>query len=941
MPIKKKNESDSPKDASTDKTSASDVMNRSVSVSGLYEDWFLDYASYVIMERAVPHVLDGFKPVQRRILHALREMDDGRFHKVANAIGQTMQYHPHGDAAIGDALVNLGQKELLIDTQGNWGDVRTGDGAAAPRYIEARLSKFALAVTFNAKITEWQLSYDGRKREPVILPAKFPLLLAMGVEGIAVGLATKILPHNFRELCKASVKVLEGKPFKLFPDFPTGGIADVSDYQQGKRGGKVRVRASIEIVDKKTLAIRDIPYGITTATLIDSIVKANEKGKIKIKKVVDNTAQDVEILVDLASDASPEVTVDALYAFTNCELSISPNACVILDDKPQFLGVDEILRINTLHTRELLRKELEIRLQELEEKWHFASLEKIFIENRIYRDIEECETWEAVIEAIDRGLDPFKPKLNRAVTTDDIVRLTEIKIKRISRFDSFKADENLKRLASEIKEVKHHLRHLTEYAIGWFEGLLNDYGQQRERRTKLQDFETIQAVAVAAANTRLYVNRDEGFIGHGLRKDEFVTECSDLDDIVVIRRDGVMMVTRMAEKKFVGKDILHVAVWKKNDDRTTYNLIYADLAGGRNFVKRFQITAVTRDKEYPLGASEKTKVLYLTANPNGESEVVHVQLSSSARAHTKEFDYDFAEIEVKGRGSKGNILSKYAIRKVTRLEVGSSTLGGRAIWLDDAVGRLNTDGRGIPLGEFDTGDLILALYKDGTCEWTGFELSNRYDMARVERIAKFDPELTYSVVHQDGASKLWYVKRFQLEAGVPGRPYLLINDSPGSRLGVITTEPYPEIRFTEKKKNGSRQDYTLRLDEFIEVKGWKAQGNRLTNETIVGRIRLESEELSKVTEPEPEPKAQEKSKLKPDRAPNPPKEEEKPTTRQTKSSQTRSLGTGEQIEWDLNPPKPAKGKNSGAGAKKGKPASGKAAPSKNKRRRNNGTGSLF
>ncbi len=883
-----------------------DTINRSVSVSGLYEDWFLDYASYVILERAVPHVLDGFKPVQRRILHALREMDDGRFHKVANVIGQTMQYHPHGDAAIGDALVNLGQKELLIDTQGNWGDIRTGDGAAAPRYIEAKLSKFALTVAFNPKITEWQLSYDGRKKEPITLPAKFPLLLAMGVEGIAVGLATKILPHNFRELCKGSIKILEGKTVKLMPDFPTGGIADVSDYLQGRRGGKVRIRACIDIVDKKTLAIRDIPFGITTATLMDSIVKASEKGKIKIKRVVDNTAAQVEILVELGPDASPEVTLDALYAFTSCEVSVSPNACVILDDKPQFLSVEEILHINTENTRELLRQELEIKKHELEEKWHFASLEKIFIENRIYRDIEECETWEAVIEAIDRGLDPFKPRLNREVTTEDIARLTEIKIKRISRFDSFKADEHLISLEEELAEVKHDLKHLTPYAIAWFENLLRDYGDGRDRRTRLQDFETIQAVSVAAANARLYVNREEGFIGHGLKKDELIGECSDLDDIIVIRRDGVMMVTRIAEKKFVGKDILFAGVWKKNDERTTYNLIYADLAAGRNYAKRFQITSITRDKEYPLGASDKTKVLYLTTNPNGESEVVQIQLAPGVRAHTKTLDYDFATLEVKGRASKGNIVSKYAIRKITRTEIGSSTLGGRAIWLDDSVGRLNTEGRGLPLGEFDTGDQIFVIYRDGTCEWTGYELTNRYDMARLERIEKFDPEKIYSVVHQDGGSKIWYVKRFQFEAGVPGRTYCFINESPGSRVGLITSEPEPEILFSKKPKGGIREDYTLRLDQFIDVKGWKAQGNKLTSDTIVGRIILQGQEQEET------PAEDLKKSVK------------QPSAELPLAEEPDISPAGSQVEWDLdkgtrktqkpvNSKPPAKGKGKGKG----------------------------
>lgn len=817
------------------------AMEKSVRVSGLYEDWFLDYASYVILERAVPHVSDGLKPVQRRILHALREMEDGRFHKVANAIGQTMQYHPHGDAAIGDALVNLGQKDLLIDCQGNWGDVRTGDGPAAPRYIEAKLSKFALEVLFNPKTTDWQLSYDGRKKEPVTLPVKFPLLLAQGVEGIAVGLATKILPHNFIELCQGAIKVLEGKPTKLLPDFPTGGIADVSDYQRGQRGGKVRVRASIEIAEKRVLAIRDVPYGITTASLIDSIIKANEKGKIKIKSVVDNTAAEVEILVELAPDASPEVTIDALYAFTNCEVSISPNACVIIDDKPHFLTVDEILRVCAEQTRELLRRELEIRQHELEEKWHFASLEKIFIENRIYRDIEECETWEAVIEAIDRGLDPFKPSLNRAVTEEDIVRLTEIRIKRISKYDSFKADEHLLQLERELEEVRHHLAHLTAYAVAWYQGLIDRYGKGRERKTRLQNFETIQAVAVAAANAKLYVNRKDGFIGTGLKKDEYLEECSDLDDVVVIRKDGMLMVTRVADKKYVGADVVHAGVWRKGDDRTTYNLIYADLDEGRNYAKRFQVTAITRDKEYPLGKGGKLKVLYLTANPNGESEVVHVQLSPNCRAHKKQFDFDFSELEVKNRGAKGNIVSKYPIRKITQKEVGASTLGGMAIWLDETVGRLNTEERGRLLGEFDTGDQILVWYKDGHYGLTGFELSHRYEMDKIHRVERFDPDRVWTAVHQDGASKTWYVKRFRLEGGVSGRTYPVINEAPGSRLGLVTDAEAPVVRYTERD-GSARVERTVRLDEFIDVKGWKAQGNKLTDRGVAGKFHLVEEE---------------------------------------------------------------------------------------------------
>ena len=812
-----------------------------IPVSDHFQDWFLDYASYVILERAVPHLHDGLKPVQRRILHALREMDDGRFHKIANVIGQTMQFHPHGDAAIGDALVGMGQKGLMIDTQGNWGDPRTGDSAAAPRYIEGKLSEFALDVAFNKKITDWQVSYDGRKNEPVTLPLKFPLLLAQGVEGIAVGLSTKIMPHNFQEICKAAIKVLEGKPTKLLPDFPNGGIADVTDYKRGKRGGKIRVRCNIEIADKKTLRITDLPYGVTTTSLIDSIVKANDKGKIKIKKVVDNTAAEIEILVDIAPGVSPEVTLDALYAFTNCEVSISPNACVVVDDKPIFTTVDEMLRLSTERTRELLRMELEIRLHELEERWHFASLEKIFIENRIYRDIEECETWEAVIEAIDKGLDPFKPTLNREVTRDDIIRLTEIKIKRISKYDSFQADERLKALEEDIAQVKHHLAHLTEYTIDWFSGLLEKYGEGRERRTELKVFDTIKAKRVAAANARLYVNRTDGFIGTGMRRDEFVTECSDMDDIIVIRKDGRMMVTRVSDKKFVGKDILHVGVWKKGDDRMTYNMIYADVEASRNYAKRFNVTSITRDKEYPLGGKGKTKVHYLTANPNGESEVVLVNLSQGVRARIKNFDFDFSEISVKGRGSKGNIVSKYSIRKVTQKEVGASTLGGRDIWMDDTVGRLNTEERGRWLGQFDTGDKVLVVYKDGSYELTSFELSNRYEMDKIVLLQKWDIEKVFTAIHQDGDSKAWYVKRFSFEGGAPGKTYSFISPSDNSKLGLITGHPQPEVRFN-LRKGSSKQEKKMFLEDFIDVKGWKAQGNKLTSESIIGKFHLLTEE---------------------------------------------------------------------------------------------------
>ena len=700
-------------------------------VSGMYESWFLDYASYVILERAVPAIQDGLKPVQRRILHAMREMDDGRFNKVANIIGATMQYHPHGDASIGDAIVHLGQKDLLIDTQGNWGDIRTGDSAAAARYIEARLSKFALEVVFNPKTTEWQLSYDGRKKEPVTLPIKFPLLLAQGVEGIAVGLSTRILPHNFCELCKGSIEMLKGRSPKLLPDFPTGGMADFSEYNRGKRGGKVRVRATIEEYDKKTLIIKDIPFGSTTTSLIDSIIKANDKGKIKIKKVVDNTAQDVEILVSLAPGQSPDITIDALYAFTNCEISISPNACVIIDEKPHFMSVNDILRINTDQTVALLKRELEIKRDALLEKILFSSLEKIFIENRIYRDIEECETWESVISTIDQGLQPFKKQFYREITEEDIVRLTEIKIKRISRYDSLKADELMKKLEQDLKETEHHLANLTDYAIAYFKNLLEKYGAGRERKTEIKSFDSISAQVVAANNVRLYVNRKEGFIGYGLRKDEFITECSDLDDILVLRKDGVCKVSRISDKVFMGKDILYAGVFKKNDERQVYNMIYLDGKSGRSLAKRFQVLAVTRDKEYNLTKGTKgTKVLYLTANPNAEAESVTVYLTAGSKARKKVFDFDFASLDIKGRGAGGNIVTRYPVRKVALKSEGVSTMGGLDIWYDDTVGRLNRDQRGQFLGKFHGDDRIVVLYRDGTYELTDFELTNRYELEK-------------------------------------------------------------------------------------------------------------------------------------------------------------------------------------------------------------------
>ena len=822
-------------------------LHDSVPVTGMYKDWFLDYASYVILERAVPAIEDGLKPVQRRILHAMKEMDDGRFNKVANIIGQSMQYHPHGDASIGDAIVNLGQKDLLIETQGNWGDIRTGDGAAASRYIEARLSKFALEVVFNPQTTEWQLSYDGRKREPVTLPVKFPLLLAQGVEGIAVGLSTKILPHNFIELIQGSIAILKGERTNILPDFPTGGLADFSEYNEGLRGGKVKVRARIEEEDNKTLLIKDIPFGTTTNSLIDSIIKANDKGKIKIKKVVDNTAKDVEIQIQLAPGQSPDMTIDALYAFTDCEVSISPNACVIIEDRPVFLSVNDILAYNTNQTKQLLKRELEIRKAELMEKLLFSSLEKIFIENRIYRDIEECETWDAVIETIDRGLDPFKPDFYREITTEDIVRLTEIKIKRISKFDAFKADELMRKLQEELKEVNYNLKHLTEYAIKYYENLLTKYGKGRERKTEIRTFDQIEATVVAANNAKLYVNRADGFVGFGLKKDEFVCDCSDLDDIIVFRRDGVCVVTKIQEKGFVGKDIIHVAVFRKGDERMVYNLIYLDGGSGRAMVKRFQVLAVTRDREYDLTKGGKgSKVLYMTANANGEAEIVTVYLTQGAKAKIKVFDFDFSSIEIKGRAAGGNILTKYPVRKIQLKMQGVSTLGGLDIYYDSSVGRLNTDQRGKKIGNFLGDDRILVFYKSGEYELTTFELTNRYESADVLLIEKFNPEGVISCIYYDGASKTYFVKRFLIETTTINKKFSVVSDHRQSFLKVVSTAKQPQVK-VQLQKGKEQEEVEYDLDMLIDVKGWKAIGNKLSSHPI-----LDIQLISSVSESEEE-----------------------------------------------------------------------------------------
>lgn len=818
-------------------------LHNSLHLGGMYENWFLDYASYVILERAVPSVEDGLKPVQRRILHAMKEMDDGRFNKVANVIGSTMQYHPHGDASIGDAIVNLGQKDLLIETQGNWGDVRTGDDAAAARYIEARLSKFALDVAFNPKTTQWQLSYDGRKNEPLALPMKFPLLLAQGAEGIAVGLSTKILPHNFIELLEASIKHLKGKKFELYPDFPTGGMIDIANYNDGKRGGKVRVRAHIEEKDKKTLLIKDVPYGITTTGLMESIVKANDNGKIKIKKVVDNTAKDVEIEVQLAPGISPDITIDALYAFTDCEISISPNACVIIDDKPRFLSVGDLLKYSVDFTQALLKKELEIRLAELLDKWHYTSLEKIFFEKGIYKELEQKhKDWDTVIAAIDKGFAPYKKNLKREITREDILKLTEKPVRRIYRLDINELNEQIKAIDADIKQVKHDLANLVDFTIVYYENLLKKYGKGRERLTEIKTFDTIQVQQVAIANTKIYVNRAEGFIGTSLKKDEFVADCSDLDNIIVFRRDGRMIVTKVADKVFVGKDIIHVDIFRKNDERTTYNMIYVDGKTGMSYAKRFNVTGVTRDKEYDLTVKgeKNSKVHYFSANPNGEAEVVSIRLSPNCAARNKEFDLYFETIAIKGRNSQGNQVTKYPIRNVKFKEKGVSTLSGQKIWYDTEIGRLNTEERGVYIGSFEGDDKIFVAFKNGTYELTTFELTNRYDPNELVYIEKFNPEKIVSAIYFDADKKQFNAKRFKVETQTLNNKFLFIKEGAGNYLEMITTHAEPVVLLrTGKKRNPDEEE--VDLAEFVEVTNYRTVGTRIAGEELIS-AELASEE---------------------------------------------------------------------------------------------------
>jgi topoisomerase-4 subunit A len=798
-------------------------------LQGQYKSWFLDYASYVILERAVPAVEDGLKPVQRRILHAMKEMDDGRFNKVANIIGQAMQYHPHGDASIGDALVNLGQKDLLIDTQGNWGDVRTGDDAAAARYIEARLSKFALEVAFNPKTTVWQLSYDGRKNEPVALPMKFPLLLAQGADGIAVGLSTKILPHNFCELIDAAVKYLRGRKFDLYPDFQTGGMIDVSDYNQGKRGGKVKVRAHIEEADKKTLVIRSVPYGVTTTQLMESIVKANDQGKIKIRKVTDNTAADVEIQIDLAPGISTDITIDALYKFTDCEISISPNACVIVDMKPRFLDVQELLKLSVDKTKDLLEQELKIKLAELQEKWHYTSLEKIFFEEKIYKELEKKhETWDKVLDAIDKAFIPFKKQLKREITRDDIIKLTEKPVRRIYKLDIDELNAQIKGLEADIKQVKHDLNNLVDFTVAYYENLLKKYGKGRERRTEIRQFEVIEARQVAIVNTKLYVNKSEGFIGTGLKKDEFVCDCSDLDDIIAFTKRGIMKVVKVSDKTFIGKDIIHVAVFRKNDDRTTYNMIYVDGSSGISYAKRFNVTGVTRDKEYDLTKGhDKSRVHYFSANPNGEAEVVKVVLGNCP-ARIKEFDFYFEELEIKGRSSMGNQVTKYPVKSVKFKEAGRSTLAGKKLWYDEQFGRLNTDAKGTLLGTFEEEDKILVIFNDGYYEVTDQELTQKIDAEKVLLIEKFNPEKVITAVYVDQEKKQFLVKRFKIETSTLKSKFLFIKEGEGNYVETVTTDGEPVLAVQQGRGAQVRRG-KFKITKLADVMGWKTVGTKLVD----------------------------------------------------------------------------------------------------------------
>jgi len=797
-------------------------------VSHMYKDWFLDYASYVILERAVPKIDDGLKPVQRRILHSMRKIHDKRYHKVANIIGHTMQYHPHGDQAIGDALVAMGQKDLLIDTQGNWGDTRTGDKAAAPRYIEARLTDFALEIVFNKNITKYQPSYDGRNNEPISLPVKFPLVLAQGAEGIAVGLSTKILPHNFNDLIRCSIAVLKDKPFTIYPDFQNGGLIDVSNYNNGRKGGKIRIRCNINIVNKETLSIKDLPYGTTTSSLIDSIIKANNSGKIKIKNIEDNTSENVDILIHLIKGVSPNVTIDALYAFTNCEVSLSPNCCIINENKPEFISVNQLLRLSTINTKSLLRQELEYNLFELQEKLHYLTLESIFIEHKIYRKIEDCDTWESIIHTIDKALHKFKKQLIRDYNEEDLKGLTEIKIRKITKFDKSKQLDIIKKINNDIEEIQNNLENLTDFSIRYFEFLKKTFGKKFVRHTEVVTFDSISARRVIVANKKLYVNKSDGFIGMNLKNSEYVSKCSEIDNVIVFLSDGTYMITNIEDKKFIGENIIYVSIWKKNDAHMIYNLIYKDLSSNISYVKRFSVTSIVKDKKYNVSKGE-AKILYFTANPNSESEVVSIHLHYKAKVKNKNFNYDFSDINIKGRHSKGNIVTKYNVRKIEQKSIGESTLGGRELYVDENIGKLNVEKRGRYLGLFNSEDKIIVLYKDGSYEITNFDLSNRYKMSDISILEKYNKEKIYSAVHQDGKSKKIYIKRFNVNTNTLSRRYNFISENRGSKLLALSNLSNLNISYNYRINNGEKRSKNIYVNDYIDVKGYTAQGRILDN----------------------------------------------------------------------------------------------------------------
>ena len=815
-------------------------MNRSKNISHLYEDWFLDYASYVILERAIPKIDDGLKPVQRRILYSMKEMHDGRYNKVANIIGSTMQYHPHGDQSIGDALVGLGQKNLLIDTQGNWGDIRTGDKAAAPRYIEARLSEFALDVAFNNNITDYQISYDGRKNEPVSLPIKFPLILFQGVEGIAVGLSTRILPHSFNELIKSSISILKDKSFTIYPDFESGGMIDVSEYKNGKKGGRVRIRSNIEIINKTQLKISNLPYNITSSNLIDSIIKANNNGKIKIKNIEDNTAQDVEILINLVKGVSPNVTIDALYAFTNCEISVSPNCCVIIGKKPEFTAVNELLRVSTYNTVRLLKSELEYDLKVLYSKSHSMNLEKIFIENKIYRKIEDCSSWDFVINIITKNIKLFESSLSSEITEKDILDLTEIKIKRISKYNVDKQKNNIAKIQDDIEETKNNINHINDYSIRYFEQLFKKFKKDNSRNTEIVEFDSISAKRVIVANKKLFVNKIDGFIGMSLKKDQFVSNCSELDDIIVFLSNGKYILSKVEEKKYIGKNIIHAAIWKKNDIHMIYNIAYYDSKTKYTYVKRCSISGLIKDRFYDLTqGNENSKIIYFTANPNSESETVNVFLFNTAKVKIKLFDFDYSTLSIKNRLSKGNILSKYKVRKINQKSIGESTLGGRKIYLDESIGRLNSEERGIYLGAFNSEDKILIIFNDGTYEMTTFDFSNRFKMSDIQIIEKYDNSKVYTLLHYEGKVKKYYLKRFKIDIHSIGKRYLLISENRGSKLLIVSSEDKLNILYNYKTKRGEKKSKMVLNYDIVNIKGWKALGNRLDNKSRMSAFRFQ------------------------------------------------------------------------------------------------------